>query len=317
MNKSNLTTIDFIEESYNALDLYNLKIEKLPKLLDPFLQKVGLASLVGTSDAGKSTLLRQLSLAIAFKHKTFLKFDLDISSGKVLYISTEDDPTSIAHSIRRQIESISKEYKSLDKSLLKNIEFIFDPHNLLEKLTKKMLNKQYDLIIIDAFADVFNKEINANTQVRQFLNGFDKLAKQHNSLILFLHHIGKKTMSYDPSKNSIIGSQAFEAKMRSVLELRPNLSSNSLKDLWVLKSNFLESKYKTKSYILNFDNLIFTYTGNRGTTQSAKISNPTIIKKVMELHKKKLSYRDIATKLKGTQYAIGKTAIGKIIKSTK
>ncbi|HEY9170301.1 MAG TPA: hypothetical protein VIN72_12485 [Lutibacter sp.] len=49
---------------YNALELYKLKILSVPKLLNPFLQQVGLASLVGTSDSGKSTFLRQLAICI-------------------------------------------------------------------------------------------------------------------------------------------------------------------------------------------------------------------------------------------------------------
>lgn len=304
--------------SYSAFELYDLKIEKLPKLLDPFFQKVGLASLVGTSDTGKSTLLRQLSLAIGLKQEKFLGFKLNTTSGKVLYVSTEDDPTSIAHSIRKQIESIEKKHENLDKELLKNIEFIFDTHKLLENLTKKLDANQYDLIIIDAFADVFTKEINANTQVRQFLDKFDKLAKQKNTLIIFLHHIGKRTTNYKPSKNSIIGSQGFEAKMRSVLELRPNLNSTKLKDLWVLKSNFMGTDLKKQSYILKFgEDLIFTNTEKRGSSQSSKTQNPKIQEKVISLRKQGLPIREIESALKGTEYSLGRTGINKIVKEHK
>lgn len=311
--------IDLDQQSYNALDLFNLKIKNVPKLLDPFLQTVGLASLVGTSDSGKSTILRQLCLAIALKQKTFLTFPLNIKYGKALYVSTEDDPTSVGASIRKQIEAIEKDNNKLNKDYLKNLEFIFDTHQLVENLDKRLLKDKHDLIVIDAFADVFTKELNANTQVRQFLNDYDKLAKKHETLIIFLHHIGKKTMNYDPSKNSIIGSQAFEAKMRVVLELRPNLNSKDLKDLWILKGNFLSSDYKAKSYILKFDEdlLLFSNTGNRGSTQSSKVNNPEIIKKVLELSSKKLSTREIDNKLRGTNYAIGKSSIALIIKANK
>lgn len=311
-------TYDVDQQSYSALDLFNLKIRDVPKLLDPFLQTVGLAALVGTSDAGKSTILRQLCIAIAFRQENFLTFKLNTKSGKAIYVSTEDDPTSVGASIRKQIEAIEKEDDSLNKDLLKNIEFIFDTHQLLENLDKRLQKNKCDLIVIDAFADIFTRELNANTQVRQFLNEYDKLAKKHETLIIFLHHIGKKTMNYDPSKNSIIGSQAFEAKMRVVLELRPNFNSKDLKDLWILKGNFLSADYKEKSYILNFDtDLIFTNTGNRGSTQSSKVNNPEIIKKVMELHKKNLTTRAIENTLKGTEFALGRNTAGLIIKANK
>lgn len=57
--------------SANAFDLFNKNVETIPTLLNPLLQKVGLASLVGTSDSGKSTFLRQLSLTIALELKPF------------------------------------------------------------------------------------------------------------------------------------------------------------------------------------------------------------------------------------------------------
>jgi RecA-family ATPase len=81
------------------------------------------------------------------------------------------------------------------------------------------------------------------------------LAKKHKCLILFLHHTGKRTTQHAPNKDSIIGSQGFEAKMR-VLELRPNFSNDFQKDLWGLKSNFLKSKHKRSSYTLEFSNKI-------------------------------------------------------------
>lgn len=311
-------TYEFDQQSYNALDLFNLKIKSVPKLLDPLLQTVGLAALVGTSDSGKSTILRQLCIAIALRQETFLNFKLNTNTGKALYVSTEDDPTSIAASIRTQIEAIEKADNKLDKDLLKNIEFIFDTDQLLDDLDKGLQKNKCDLIVIDAFADVFTKELNANTQVRQFLNDYDKIAKKHQTLIIFLHHIGKKTMNYDPSKNSIIGSQAFEAKMRVVLELRPSLNSKEEKDLWILKGNFLSQDYKEKSYILKFgEDLLFSNTGNKGSKQTSKVNNPEITKKVLELSNKKLSTREIENKLRGTEYAIGKSGIALIIKANK
>jgi len=305
-------------ESLNALQLYNLKIDTIPKLLDPFLQQIGLASLVGSSDTGKSTFLRQLSLAIALKLDSFLTFPLNTVSNKVIYVSTEDDASSVSFAIRKQFTAFQLAHQNLDLDLLKNIEYIFDTTNLLNQLTTRLEKQQYDLIVIDAFTDVFTKELNANTQVRQFLNDFDKLAKKHNCLILFLHHIGKKTMRYDPSKNSIIGTQAFEAKMRVVLELRSNFINSTLKELWVLKANFLNSQYKINSYILDFGkDLMFANTGERGLTQNSKKNDPEVIKKVMEMHRTKLSYRDIALKLSKTKYALSKSVVGEIVKANK
>jgi RecA-family ATPase len=300
----------------SALELYNQNTEVIPKLLDPFFQKVGLASLVGTSDSGKSTFLRQLSLSIALNIENFLGFPLNSTTNKVIYVSTEDDPSAISFSIRKQVDYLLKADKDLDKELLNNLEFIFETENLLKKLTNRLKKAPVDLIVIDAFTDVFTKELNANTQVRQFLNGYDKLAKKHNCLILFLHHIGKNTLRATPSKDSIIGSQAFEAKMRVVVELRPNQHKQNLKDLWVLKANFLDSSHKTKSYTLEVnESMVFSSTGERsGKGPSFKSNNPQMMDRVLELHAQGLSLRKIEDALKDTEFKTSKSAIGEMIK---
>ncbi|RVT74440.1 hypothetical protein EOD40_13090 [Flavobacterium sufflavum] len=309
-------TIDGYKGMYDAFELYNLEIDDVPKLLDPFFQKVGLASLVGTSDSGKSTFLRQLSLSIVLKNETFIGCKLNCKSNKVIYVSTEDDSNSVSAAIRKQIQFLKGQDENLDFSLLKNLKFIFDTENLLDILVLSLEEEPCDLIVIDAFSDVFAKEINANTQVRQFLNEYDKLAKKHSCLILFLHHIGKNTQKNSPSKDSIIGSQAFEAKMRSVIELRPNSYKDNYKDLWVLKANFLDSSHKSKSYVLEMNkDLIFKETGERNSkVQNVKKDNAAIIDKVLELKSKGLSVRQIEAELKNTEFKVSKSVVGEIIK---
>jgi RecA-family ATPase len=307
------------KKEYNALELYQNKIQKVPKLLDPFFQTVGLASIVGTSDSGKSTFLRQLSISIVSGMETFLDWKLETKYKTVIYVSTEDDPITISPSLKNQINYYKQNKKLKDEKDLKNLIFIFDTHDLLDRLHKHLEKQKVDLIIIDAFTDVFTKEINANTQVRTFLNPYDRLAKKYGCLIIFLHHIGKRRDKGIPSKDSIIGSQAFEAKMRVVLELRPRGANKTETDLWVLKSNFLQQTYKQRSYVLNFkDGHVFENTKLRtGKNVESKINNPDIIKKVIYLEKKGKSVRKIEETLKNTDYEISKSSVQQILKQHK
>jgi RecA-family ATPase len=318
-NTSSVKVIDGYKGMYDAFELYNLEIDDVPKLLDPFFQKVGLASLVGTSDSGKSTFLRQLSLSIVLQKDTFIGCKLNCRSNKVIYVSTEDDSNSVSAAIRKQIQYLMIEENNLDFNLLKNLKFIFDTENLLDILILSLQEEPCDLIVIDAFTDVFAKEINANTQVRQFLNEYDKLAKKHNCLIIFLHHIGKNTQKNSPSKDSIIGSQAFEAKMRVVIELRPNSYKDNYKDLWVLKANFLDSSFKKKSYELEMNqDLIFKETGERNSKgQNFKKDNSAIVEKVLGLKNKGLTVRQIEAELKETAFKVSKSVVAEIIKGNK
>ena len=298
-----------------AYDLFDLNMAEVPKLLSPFYQKVGVAALVGSSDTGKSTLLRQFGLHIVLKLDTFLNFRVKAEHHRVLYISTEDDPYTVSNAIRKQADKLKEEDPSLDLKLLENFIFAFSPDKPFETVESQLQKNKFDLVILDAFADIFAGEINANTQVRQFLNKFDNLAKKQECLMIFLHHIGKGKDKFRAHKDSIIGTQAFEAKMRSVLELRRNPNEKEKRDLWVLKANFLGDQQKNKSFILSYDaNLIFENTETRGSGAKAKSQIPDVREYIINLHKKGHSLRDIEKDMAGKPNALKKESIRKIIK---
>src|SRR5688572_9617791 len=52
-------------------------VQKIPCLVEPFLQQVGLACLAGSSDTGKSSLLRQLAISVVTGEKEFLGFPIN------------------------------------------------------------------------------------------------------------------------------------------------------------------------------------------------------------------------------------------------
>ena len=310
---------------FNAYELYNAGAESIPKLLNPLLQATGLASVVGMSDSGKSTFLRQLAISIALNLKEFLGFKLKGRTNKVIYVSTEDDPDSIRYTLKQQVDSILLDNENADIKSLENIKFIFDTHNLTQNLKRKLQQDPVDLIIIDAFADVFDKELNANTQVRAFLNTYDQIAKEHKCLIIFLHHITKSGSQKAPSKNNIIGTQGFEAKMRVVLEIRPMKSSLNTVKLMVLKANFLKSEYKRFVYRLEMSGkLVFKKVGfydnsednNREsipiTKSIPKSKDPIILEQIKKLKEDGLTDRDIETKLKEKGINISKSTINTI-----
>ena len=82
-------------------DLFENDITEVPMLWGHLLQKYGIAVLSGSSDTGKSTLLRQLAIAIVTKKDTFLDFPLNAEHYRVIYISTEDDIYSLSPRINQ------------------------------------------------------------------------------------------------------------------------------------------------------------------------------------------------------------------------
>jgi len=246
-------------KSISATDLLNMNIESIPCLIDPFFQKVGLAAIVGSSDTGKSAFLRYLCMCIVSGQSTFLGHAINSIHKRSIYVSTEDDATAIAFLLKKQNKDIMLEHSVFD-----GLHFIFDTDNLLTTLDEELTRQPSDVVCIDAFTDLFGRSLNQANEVRTFLNDYSQLAQKHQCLILFLHHTGKRTDELAPSKHNVIGSQAFEAKMRLVMELRMDENDKSAKHLCITKGNYLPASYKNESYKLQFtDNMTFVNTGER------------------------------------------------------
>lgn len=226
-------------------------------LLEPILPRQGVVALVGSSDSGKSSLLRGLAMAIVAGKSEYIGFALHPRYRRAMYISTEDDEASLSRLMRMQI-------MNGDMGCYDGLHFVFDTDNLLETIELGMQSQTPDVVIIDTFADLYTGPMNENNRVRSFLNAFSQLAVKYNTLIIFLHHTGKRTEALAPSKHNAIGSQGFEAKMRLVMELRPDPERHDIRHLCIVKGNYLPSEFKHDSFELRFtSSLNFEATGER------------------------------------------------------
>ena len=233
--------------------------ESVDCLVEPLLPRAGVAALVGSSDSGKSTLLRGLAMAVASQAKHYLGFEIKARYNRAIYVATEDDESAISSLMHRQLEELY-----VPKEAFEGLDFIFDTENLIDNLDKNLEERPADLVVVDAFADLYTGPMNENNRVRSFLNRFSQLAHKHNTLFIFLHHTGKRTEVLTPSKHNAIGSQGFEAKMRVMMELRPDPVRHDIRHLCVVKGNYLSEEYKHDSFELRFTSALnFEATGNR------------------------------------------------------
>ena len=243
----------------NGYQMLQNPMERVDCLVEPLLPRSGVAALVGSSDSGKSTLLRGLAMAVASQAKSYLGFELRTRHNRAIYVATEDDESAISSLMHRQLEELY-----VPKEAFEGLDFIFETENLIENLDKILEDRPADLVVVDAFADLYTGPMKENNRVRSFLNCFSQLAHKHNVLFIFLHHTGKRTEVLNPSKHNAIGSQGFEAKMRVMMELRPDPVRHDIRHLCVVKGNYLSEEYKHDSFELRFTSALnFEATGNR------------------------------------------------------
>jgi len=288
---------------FNAADLINRQIEAIPCLLEPILPKVGLVGLAGSSDTGKSAFLRQLAVSVCAGDNEFLGWHIKPEHKRAIYVSTEDDDLAISFLLNR----LNKE-KRLEPEQYSGLQFVFETGDLLTKMENLLTIAPVDLIIIDAFSDLYGRSMNDSNQVRTFLNEYSQLAQKHRCLVIFLHHTGKRTEDLPPSKHNLLGSQGFEAKMRLVIELRNDHNEADKRHLCIVKANYLPKEYKTESFILSFnENLIFSKTNERRIFDELRPENKTDLKNaVKKLEIDGLTQAEIAKKMKISQTTVSR-----------
>ena len=228
-----------IENLYKGLDIFSMPKPKIHWLVDKRIPYGSLSALVGESGTGKSTFLSQLAISIIKRERTFLGYNLITKSKKVLYVSTEDGLTFTHERLSKQL-GYSEDMFSSDGILinqdpyLSNIWFLFDNKDVIKSITELLETESIDLVIVDAYSDVFDEDMNHANKVRQFLTEYGKLADQYGCAILFMHHFGKGIRT--KAKHKILGSAGFEQKMRSILSLDRKDDQSFLK---TVKNNYL------------------------------------------------------------------------------
>ncbi len=155
-----------------------------------FSPQIGVVALAGSSDVGKSSLLRQLATSIVYEQKDFLGFPINAKHRGVIYVSTEDDAQAVSFLLNKQ--------KPADKEAedLRGLRFVFESDELIEKVEVELKDQAADCVIIDTFTDTYGGDLNASNKVRSYLNGFSVLASRYKCLFIFLHHTGKKEDIY-------------------------------------------------------------------------------------------------------------------------
>jgi hypothetical protein len=286
-----------LENEVNATQLMSESHTGIACLVEPFFQKVGLACLAGSSDTGKSAILRQLAEDICAGSDEHLGFKINATHKSVIYVSTEDGRDATRYLLHRQ----TQKYEGRDFS---GLRFIFDYDDLVGTLHRNLVKKPADMIVIDCFADVYSGDLKDTQKIREFLKPFQELSDKHECLILFLHHTGKRTEELLPSKNNLLGGQGFEAKMRLVVELRKESARDNHRHFCLVKGNYLPESEKRHSHVLLFDPDTLTFSRTNERTPFDKLSRGYELEEgkakyeqAKELKKEGYTHQEIAEKL--------------------
>jgi len=246
--------VDLTKDIFTVGELVSLDYASYPYLLEKFIPKGCISFLAGSSDAGKSLFYLNLAINIITDQKEYIGQEINPTYGKVLLISTEDGPIALSNRIKKQLNGNKLLTKQKERMLV-----ITSSDGLVERVKKILDHCSVDLIILDAFGDVFEGDINTSNHVRLFLKKFDKLVKKHNTTMLIVHHIAKGKENQAANKGQLLGSAGIEGLAREVLILSKDPSKPMKRTLKVVKANYASEEDKRISYELLFDSKTLTY----------------------------------------------------------
>lgn len=255
-------TIQVVEEEkilYNAVELMEMGDDDIRYLMEPIFPQKGSAVIAGKPDTGKSQFARQLCIQVALGVKEFIGFEINPIHSKALYVATEDNKENTK-------SALNKQFKGLGQEAIKNLRFIFadtlEQEEILVNIENALNEEPADLVVVDSFGDIFKgSDANNNMTMRNTVKTFDKIGKEHNCLILFVHHINKAAYRVAPGQEHIQGGSGLVQKVRLAIQLSEG--EGGIRYFTVVKGNYCPKEYKQNSLILDFseETLLFTNTG--------------------------------------------------------
>lgn len=294
----------------SALEILNSDAQPIQFLIDGLLPAGSIAILTGPSDTGKSMLSRQLAVDIALGKQTILGMNVNAQYNRVAYISTEDFLGDWKHKLSL--------YKASEEEvpLYANLNVLFDGEQV-ERFIAHIEANPVDLLVVDAFGDMFYGDINDSIHIRRFLRRYKRLAEQYNTTVLFVHHINKSgEKSGTPGKANVLGSQAIESASRCVLELRADVNDTSACNLTITKGNYFSVEHKRQPIKMRMleQELKFTNYTTVFNTRGQNLDFKMPLEQAVEYYHKKYSIRNLTIFLNGMGYTVGKTKIGQMVK---
>ena len=161
----------------------------------------------GSSKAGKSFLLMELSIAIA-EGRPWLGFTC--RKGRVLYGNLEIDPASCIHRFYKIYEALGIKPQHMDDNEIWNLRGHAVPlDQLVPKLIRRVRDMELDAIVIDPIYKVITGDENSASDMAAFCNQFDKICTETCCSVIYCHHHSKGSQGMKKAMDRASGSGVF------------------------------------------------------------------------------------------------------------
>lgn len=200
----------------------------------------------GSSKAGKSFLLMELSVSIA-EGIPWLGFPC--KKGRVLYVNLEIDPASAINRFLRIYEAMGIPMKHASDIVVWNLRGHAVPlDQLVPKLVRRVRDRHFDAIIIDPIYKVITGDENNASDMGAFCNQFDRICTETGCSTIYCHHHSKGAQGMKKAMDRASGSGVFARDPDAQLDMIELELSDDIKNYvrdgnataWRLESSLRE-----------------------------------------------------------------------------
>lgn len=191
---------------YSLDDFFNKDIFKDPiPIVEGLINRAEFHICSAPAKVGKTHLGIHLSYSIATGGKFMNHFKC--IQGKVLVVQTEVSENQLKKRLMTQILFPSEEI--MDQLLFTSKRIKIDTRDGLKELEGVMVQHKPDLILLDPFYTLHNKNEDSSTEIAPVLSDLRELAITHDVAILMIHHQGKSKEGGVQTGHKHRGSSSF------------------------------------------------------------------------------------------------------------
>lgn len=200
-----------------TLSSYKEAPELPVELISGILRKGHKMLISGSSKAGKSILLMELSIAIA-EGLSWLGYQC--TQGKVLYINLEIDGRSCINRFFDIYDAMGISRNNVDNISIWNLRGHAEPlNNLTEKIIDRVCDMNLAAIIVDPIYKVITGDENSATAMAEFTNNFDKISTELGCATIYAHHHSKGGQGEKRVMDRASGSGVFARDPDALLDV--------------------------------------------------------------------------------------------------
>lgn len=208
---------DDLPDPETLADEWDNMPELAPELIHGVLRQGHKMLIAGSSKAGKSFVLIEMSIAIAEGTKWL---DWQCEKGKVLYVNLELDRPSALHRFKDVYQALGLQPNNIKNIDIWNLRGKTVPMDkLAPKLIRRSLKKNYQAVIIDPIYKVLTGDENSAYQMAHFTNQFDKIATELECSVIYCHHHSKGAQGGKKSMDRASGSGVFARDPDALIDL--------------------------------------------------------------------------------------------------